>query len=1014
MGFKQQTPGLLGLCILILTGGAIGDNLENYADPPSSARPYFRYWFPDASVPSQSVVRDIEEAKNVGAGGVEFVPFYNYGGILAAPPPGVDWSLNGFGTPSFKALFKDALKTHAKNGMLMDFAIGPNQGQGVPSSPDAEGLQWDLIPFSAQIGANTANRTIPGWGTGGDLVAVVSATAIQSTNVSFGTGSYTQLLVKQNTLSVLTEDVMPDGRLSANNSLLNSGENVWIFAFYQRRSLYRNVRFPNNRSSTIFDNGSFSVDHFSAKGAQHTIAFWEQYILDEEIEPLLKLVGRNGWEDSLELISHVSWTPGLSVSFEQQHGYSLHRWLPLIMWQNNNLAIQENEPGAIRVIVDTEDEGAGYINDYRASLQKGYQEYLTTISTWLRERLGLSFRTQVSYNMPMEMADSIPFADVPECESLGFPTLDAYRQFTGAAILSGKNIISNEMGAVFGSAYSQTIPSLLNLTHVAFSAGVNQLVLHALSYSGNYSGSTWPGLTGFNYFVSELYSNKQPAWENGLDEAMTYLARIQYIQQAGVARPDVAIYYHVSANDPKLPVVYTSKNLENDGYTYRYLSPGNLKLPEAHVRGGTLAPEGPAFKALILINGTQLTSEGVRTLTELARQGLHLIMEGEQAVYPSGDGADKGATISEIGVLVKNPNVHLVKYGEAAKMLSSLDIQPFAKVQSNDTWITNHRYDVNSDVDYVFVHGPPSTSSGNLVVVHTGNPYYLDPWSGEKRPVVVYERDSERKMLTIPIEFGPSQAKTFAFSHTNCLGVESPEQQLSKVSREVGGASYDPVEQSIVLQVTANKREAKDKTSVKFQNGTTVNLTETRVAVPFQLNNWNLTVEHWEAPNDLYNAAAIARKRNTTHQVTAPLKSWTELDTVIRNASGLGYYETTLNWPPQNGGTGAYLKLSIVLHAVKVYINGEKMAPVDPFHPEIDIGPYLRNGSNHVLLVVPSVMWNYLRSILGDLETSGMPPLTLPPSLAVTFKFPFPPITTNGLLGNVTIEPYDEVRLALK
>jgi hypothetical protein len=27
----------------------------------------------------------------------------------------------------------------------MDFALGPNQGQGVPAEPDNEGLQWDMV-----------------------------------------------------------------------------------------------------------------------------------------------------------------------------------------------------------------------------------------------------------------------------------------------------------------------------------------------------------------------------------------------------------------------------------------------------------------------------------------------------------------------------------------------------------------------------------------------------------------------------------------------------------------------------------------------------------------------------------------------------------------------------------------------------------------------------------------------------------------------------------------------------
>lgn len=235
------------------------------------------------------------------------------------------------------------------------------------------------------------------------------------------------------------------------------------------------------------------------------------------------------------------------------------------MWQNNNLAIQSNDPGQVRVVLNTDDEGTGYVNDYRATLQLGYKDYLLTLTNWIHKRLGLTLRTQVSYNMPMEMAASIPLADVPECESLGFPDLDAYRQYTGAAALAGRQIVSNELGAVFINAYNQTIPSLLHLANVAFSGGVNKFVLHGMSYSGNYSGTTWPGHTPFNYVFSEIASKKQPSWYVGMREAMDYLSRTQYIQQSGVARVDLAIYHHESATNITLPRLYEPKDLENAG-----------------------------------------------------------------------------------------------------------------------------------------------------------------------------------------------------------------------------------------------------------------------------------------------------------------------------------------------------------------------------------------------------------------------------------------------------------------
>lgn len=107
-----------------------------------------------------------------------------------------------------------------------------------------------------------------------------------------------KLLVDQSSLQDITSEVSTTGLLSPEVSLPPSPQ-TWIFAFYQRRTLYLNVRFPHNGSSSIFDNGSYAVDHFSAKGAQHTISFWEEHILDDATEDLLKKSGQHGTQPSL-------------------------------------------------------------------------------------------------------------------------------------------------------------------------------------------------------------------------------------------------------------------------------------------------------------------------------------------------------------------------------------------------------------------------------------------------------------------------------------------------------------------------------------------------------------------------------------------------------------------------------------------------------------------------------------------------------------------------------------------
>lgn len=131
--------------------------LDAFLDPPSRERPRFRYWLPDASVDPETVRSDVRSAGAIGAGGVEFLPYYNYGGQLGPPPLGVNWSTHGFDTTPFLELFKSALETHKEAGLAMDFAMGPNQGQGIPAHKDDEGLQWDLV---SEEGVEWRTRTL--------------------------------------------------------------------------------------------------------------------------------------------------------------------------------------------------------------------------------------------------------------------------------------------------------------------------------------------------------------------------------------------------------------------------------------------------------------------------------------------------------------------------------------------------------------------------------------------------------------------------------------------------------------------------------------------------------------------------------------------------------------------------------------------------------------------------------------------------------------------------------------
>ncbi|BAE63556.1 unnamed protein product [Aspergillus oryzae RIB40] len=876
-------------------------SLGTFENPSVRSRPRFRYWLPDAGVDKEIVSTNIKDSGARGAGGVEFVPFYNYGGEAGDPPPQADWVTNGFGTPAFRGVFRAALQAHKDAGLLMDFALGPNQGQGVPASSDDPGLQWDLVPYSVPISSNeTFQGPIPGWGTG-ELVAVVSARVLSQTNISLpeidspfltAQSGYLSLVLEHESLTDITDQVSEDGQLSIRFPTYSNGFGHRIFAYYKKRTLNRNLHFTNNATATIWDNGSFAVDHYSSRGAQTVIDFWENHILIDGIKELLMEVGHY---------------------------------------------------------------------------------------------------------------------DAPECESLQFgDSVDAYRQFSGPALLAGKSVISNEMGATM-AAYGYPFRSLLFSVGRAIVGGVNQLVLHGQSYTGDYYETTWPGYTAFSYSTSELYSNKQPSWDHGLSDVLNFFARVQYTQRQGIPRVDVAIYNKVSATDAAaFPSMYQADDLVDEGWSWAYLSPDNFALPGATVENSTLGPDGPRFKALVVESDSNMTLSGLDNIREYATQGLPIILSGGlPGIFPSANASESAAIEAGLTHLSTSANVHLVRRGGVAEKLSALGLSPHIQVQTDGKWLTTWREDSSSGIDYALIFCDSNTSSGYITVTGSAKdkvPLYLNAWTGARSPVFTYNVTDHA--LTLPVSLQGNQTMIIAFSPRGLNESGEPKTHAIETPPSVIGATYDQRDGWVAH--VANQGSDTTHERIHLSSDRYIELPQhQRTASPFNLTNWQLVAEHWEAPTNLSDAKTIARKHNTTHELTT-LVSWSQIP-ILRNASGLGYYSTTFQWPPtthrRDNGTadGAYIVFPSILHAIQLSINGHRVPPLDYTDAKADISQYLKAGTNEVLAVVPTTMWNYIRSILPEIRDQGHLPGLLVEGL------PVPGISENGLVEEVSVIPYSKL-----
>lgn len=110
---------------------------------------------------------------------------------------------------------------------------------------------------------------------------------LRSTN-----SSHLQLTLKNGTLTDWASKVSSTGSVSLD---LPTSQNTYrLFAFYQFLSHNKNLQYSSTPAKTIFDNGSYVVDHFTARGAKVTTKFWEEYILPGGVKELLMEVGNYG------------------------------------------------------------------------------------------------------------------------------------------------------------------------------------------------------------------------------------------------------------------------------------------------------------------------------------------------------------------------------------------------------------------------------------------------------------------------------------------------------------------------------------------------------------------------------------------------------------------------------------------------------------------------------------------------------------------------------------------------
>jgi hypothetical protein len=404
-----------------------------------------------------------------------------------------------------------------------------------------------------------------------------------------------------------------------------------------------------------------------------------------------------------------------------------------------------------------------------------------------------------------------------------------------------------------------------------------------------------------------------------------------------------------------------------------------------------------------------MTLAGLSYIQAYAASGLPVLLSGGfPGVYAAANGSETATIKARLTHLSTSANVYTVHEGGISEKLASLGLSPRIKVETDGKWLTTWREDASSGVDYALVFCDSNRSSGYITVTGQAKdkvPYYMNAWTGDQEPAFAYNVTDSG--LKLPVTLKGKQTLIIAFYPPGPSKSGAPKIHAVEAPLSVIGSTFEKRE-GWVAQVT-NLRSDPMPESILLSNGRNVEMPQSeKIADVFNLTNWNLVAEHWEAPTDLYDAKTIAHKYNTTHELSA-LVSWSTIPT-LTNTSGLGYYSTSFQWPPTNEGKGrpadgAYIVFPSILHAIQVSINGHRIPPLDYTDARADISKYLKKGKNDVLAVVPTTMWNYIRSILSDIRDQGHLPGLL------TMGLPVPGILENGLIEEVSIIPFVNVRI---
>lgn len=340
------------------------------------------------------------------------------------------------------------------------------------------------------------------------------------------------------------------------------------------------------------------------------------------------------FNDSYEVYG-ANWSPTLLDEFYERRGYKLEEYLPELLDKGQS------------------DISKRVVSDYRETIGEMLLNNFTNQWTYWANSNGATTRNQ-AHGSPANILDLYAAVDVPECEIFGITDFDipglrkdsltrindgdpvTLKFASSAAHVAGKKYTSSETFTWLTEHFRTSLSQCKTEIDQVFTSGVNHVYFHGSPYSPK--EAEWPG---WLFYASVNMSPTNSIWRDS-PAFFKYIERTQSFLQYGKPDNDLLVYFpvydiwHEQQDNfyfafaihglrEKLPKFYqTVEQIRESGRDVDYIS--DKFIMSATVENNLIKTSGgTTYKALVLPAAKIIPENTLEKIFELVQNGATVI-----------------------------------------------------------------------------------------------------------------------------------------------------------------------------------------------------------------------------------------------------------------------------------------------------------------------------------------------------------------------------------------------------